>query len=193
LEYTQLLKKTGKLLKSKKALLEKIYKMNCTNTKHKFLKANFAFHSNKKIHFASIQNSYSKDANINEMKNKNSIHFLDYNLPIAHVQSTLNNTIITLTDFKGNTLYWCSAGSCDGRFKNSRKSTSYAAQVTAEQVARFCNSKIIKKINVRLKGIGYGKEASLKGFQFNGVLINKIEDSTTIPHNGCRLPKKRRI
>jgi small subunit ribosomal protein S11 len=129
---------------------------------------------------------------INLIQNKHS-HFLDFNLPIAHIQSTLNNTIITLTDSKGNTLYWSSAGSCDSHFKNSRKSTSYAAQVTAEQVARFCNTKMIQTINVKLKGIGYGKEASLKGFQFNGISIHKIEDVTTIPHNGCRLPKKRRI
>jgi small subunit ribosomal protein S11 len=129
---------------------------------------------------------------INLIQNKYS-HFLDFNLPTAHIQSTLNNTIITLTDSQGNTLYWSSAGSCDSHFKNSRKSTSYAAQVTAEQVARFCNTKMIQTINVKLKGIGYGKEASLKGFQLNGISIHKIEDVTTIPHNGCRLPKKRRI
>nr|YP_008802560.1 ribosomal protein S11 [Monomastix sp. OKE-1]AGZ90213.1 ribosomal protein S11 [Monomastix sp. OKE-1] len=110
---------------------------------------------------------------------------------IVHIQSTLNNTILTLTQPSGNTLFWASAGSAG--FKNSRKSTSYAAQAAAEKLAQFCLTKNIKKINVKLKGLGYGKEASLKGLQLNGILIHKIEDVNTIPHNGCRLPKKRRM
>ena len=110
---------------------------------------------------------------------------------IVHIQSTLNNTILTLTEPTGKTLFWASAGSAG--FKNSRKSTSYAAQAAAEKLAQFCQTKNIKKINVKLKGLGYGKEASLKGLQFNGIFIHKIEDVNTIPHNGCRLPKKRRM
>jgi small subunit ribosomal protein S11 len=112
-------------------------------------------------------------------------------LPIIHIQSTLNNTILTLTESTGSTLYWASSGSAG--FKNSRKSTSYAAQAAAEKVAQFCQSKKIKKIHVKLKGLGYGKDACLKGLQLNGILIHKIEDVSTIPHNGCRLPKKRRM
>lgn len=113
------------------------------------------------------------------------------NYHLIHIQSTLNNTIITLTESTGNTLYWASAGSAG--FKNSRKSTSYAAQAAAEKVAQFCQLKKIKKINVKIKGLGYGKEASLKGLQLNGVIIHKIEEVSTIAHNGCRLPKKRRM
>lgn len=111
--------------------------------------------------------------------------------PIVHIQSTLNNTIITLTSPEGNTLYWASSGSSG--FKNSRKSTSYAAQGTAEKVGRFCLSKNIKKVNVKFKGIGYGKESSLKALHMQGISIYKIEDVPCIPHNGCRPPKKRRM
>ena len=112
---------------------------------------------------------------------------------IVHIQSTLNNSILTLTDSQGNTLYWASCGSAG--FKNSRKSTSYAAQAAAEKVAQFCNSQNIKKIQVKLKGLGSFavKESSLKGFQLHGIAISKIEDRTPIAHNGCRLPKKRRL
>lgn len=111
--------------------------------------------------------------------------------PIIHIQSTLNNTILTLTEPTGNTLYWTSAGSAG--FKNSRKSTSYAAQAAAEKIGQFCQLKKIKTINVKLKGLGYGKEACLKGLQLSGILIHKINEVSTIPHNGCRLPKKRRM
>ena len=108
-----------------------------------------------------------------------------------HVQSTLNNTIITLTNLKGDVLYWASAGSTG--FKNSKKSTSYAAQAAAEKLSKYCILNKIKKIHVKLKGLGYGKESALKGLQINGLIIQKIEDITQIAHNGCRLPKKRRM
>lgn len=111
--------------------------------------------------------------------------------PIIHIQSTLNNTLLTLTEGNGNTLYWTSAGSTG--FKNSRKSTSYAAQAAAEKIAQFCQSRKIKQVNVKIKGLGYGKEACLKGLQLNGIIIHRIEEVNTIPHNGCRLPKKRRM
>ena len=110
---------------------------------------------------------------------------------IIHVQSTLNNTIVTLTNIQGQVLSWSSAGSAG--FKNARKSTSYAAQAAAEKLSKYCLSQNIKKIHVKLKGLGYGKEACLKGLQMNGLLIQKIEDVTSIAHNGCRLPKKRRM
>lgn len=110
---------------------------------------------------------------------------------IVHVQSTLNNTLLTLTNLQGQVLSWSSAGSAG--FKNARKSTSYAAQAAAEKLSKYCLSHNIKKIHVKLKGLGYGKEACLKGLQMNGVFIQKIEDVTSIAHNGCRLPKKRRM
>lgn len=131
-----------------------------------------------------INPAHQKKRHIENISVKENYHFI-------HIQSTLNNTIITLTESTGNTLYWASAGSAG--FKNSRKSTSYAAQAAAEKVAQFCQLKKIKKIHVKIKGLGYGKEASLKGLQLNGVIIHKIEEISTIPHNGCRLPKKRRM
>jgi small subunit ribosomal protein S11 len=112
---------------------------------------------------------------------------------LVHIQSTLNNTIVTLTDIQGNTLYWASCGTAG--FQNSRKSTSYASQAAAERVAQYCVSHTIKKIHVKLKGLGSfaSKESSLKGFQLYGIHILKIEDITPLAHNGCRLPKKRRL
>lgn len=114
-------------------------------------------------------------------------------ISLVHIQSSLNNTIVTLTDLKGNTLYWASSGTAG--FQNSRKSTSYAAQAAAERVAQYCVSHNIKKIAVKLKGLGSfaSKESSLKGFQLYGLNILKIEDITPLAHNGCRLPKKRRL
>jgi small subunit ribosomal protein S11 len=108
-----------------------------------------------------------------------------------HIQTTLNNTIITLTDSLGNTKITSSAGSLG--FNNSRKSTTYASQTTAEHVAKQCILLGIHHIDVILKGIGFGKESSLRGLQVNGLFIHKIEDKTPIPHNGCRLRKKRRL
>ncbi len=108
-----------------------------------------------------------------------------------HIQTTLNNTIITLTDSKGNTKFSASAGSMG--FKNSRKSTTYASQTTAEHLGKQCVSLGILDIEVKLKGIGFGKESALRGLQSTGLMIRKIEDCTPTPHNGCRLPKKRRL
>ncbi len=108
-----------------------------------------------------------------------------------HIQTTLNNTIITLTDSLGNTKASASAGSLG--FKNSRKSTTYASQTTAEYVAKKCISLGIHFVEVKIKGIGFGKESSLRGLQSSGIVIQRIEDVTSLPHNGCRLPKKRRL
>ena len=108
-----------------------------------------------------------------------------------HIQTTLNNTIITLTDAKGNTKASASAGSLG--FKNSRKSTTYASQTTAEYIAKKCLSLGIQFVEVKFKGIGFGKESSLRGLQSSGLFIQKIEDVTSFAHNGCRLPKKRRL
>jgi small subunit ribosomal protein S11 len=111
-----------------------------------------------------------------------------------HIQTSLNNTIITVTDSKGNTKITASAGALG--FNNSRKSTTYASQTTAEHVAKQCILLGINNIDVILKGIGFGKESSLRGLQTgatSGLFIHKIEDRTPIPHNGCRLRKKRRL
>jgi small subunit ribosomal protein S11 len=108
-----------------------------------------------------------------------------------HIQTTLNNTIITLTDFEGNTKVSASAGFLG--FKNSRKSTTYASQTTAEYIAKKCRELGILNVEVKLKGIGFGKESSLRGLQSSGLFIKKIEDITSLPHNGCRLQKKRRL
>ncbi len=110
---------------------------------------------------------------------------------IAYIQSTLSNTIITITDLKGNTKNWSSSGTAG--FKGSRRSTNYAAQAAAENAARAAIQLGIKSVEVKIKGLGYGKESSLRGLQLGGLIITKISDITPMPHNGCRAPKKRRI
>lgn len=108
-----------------------------------------------------------------------------------HIQTTLNNTIITLTDTKGNAKFSASGGSLG--FKNSKKSTTYASQMVAEYLGKQCIHLGIQYVEVKFKGIGFGKESSLRGLQAAGLSITKIEDVTSLPHNGCRLPKKRRL
>nr|NP_943668.1 ribosomal protein S11 [Chara vulgaris]AAP92191.1 ribosomal protein S11 [Chara vulgaris]WAK98771.1 ribosomal protein S11 [Chara vulgaris] len=110
---------------------------------------------------------------------------------IAYIQSTLSNTIITITDSFGDTKSWSSSGSVG--FKGSRRSTNYAAQATAENVARAAIPLGIKSVEVRIKGLGYGKPSALRGLQLGGLIITKISDVTPTPHNGCRPPKKRRV
>ncbi|MBW1678766.1 MAG: 30S ribosomal protein S11 [Deltaproteobacteria bacterium] len=110
---------------------------------------------------------------------------------IAHIQATFNNTIITITDTNGNTIAWSSAG-CQG-FKGSRKSTPFAAQLAAEDVARKAQEHGVKNIEVYVKGPGSGREAALRSLQVRGFNIKLIRDVTPIPHNGCRPPKRRRV
>ncbi len=110
---------------------------------------------------------------------------------IAHIQSTFNNTIITITDMKGNTLSWSSAGGQG--FKGSRKSTPFAAQLAAEDAARKAQEHGLKNIEVYVKGPGSGREAALRALQVVGFNIKLIRDVTPIPHNGCRPPKRRRV
>lgn len=115
------------------------------------------------------------------------------NIPhgIAHIQSTFNNTIITITDQGGNTLAWSSAG-CKG-FKGSRKSTPFAAQLAAEDAGRKAQEHGVKTIEVYVKGPGSGREAAIRALQVVGFTIKLIRDVTPIPHNGCRPPKRRRV
>ena len=110
---------------------------------------------------------------------------------IAHIQSTFNNTIITITDVSGNVLAWASAGSAG--FKGSRKSTPFAAQLAAEQAAKRAMEQGVRNIEVYVKGPGSGREAALRSLQAAGFKVDLIRDVTPIPHNGCRPPKRRRV
>ena len=109
----------------------------------------------------------------------------------AHIQSTFNNTLVTLTDMNGNALSWSSAGS--NGFKGSRKSTPYAAQSAAEVAAKAAMEHGLKSVEVYVKGPGSGREAAIRALQTAGLNITMIKDITPIPHNGCRPPKKRRV
>jgi len=109
----------------------------------------------------------------------------------AHIQSTFNNTIITLTDMTGNAIAWSSAGNCG--FKGSRKSTPFAAQMAAEQAAKAAMEHGLKTVEVYVKGPGAGREAAIRSLQAAGLEISLIKDVTPIPHNGCRPPKRRRV
>jgi small subunit ribosomal protein S11 len=109
----------------------------------------------------------------------------------AHIQSTFNNTIVTITDPSGNVICWASAG--QNGFKGSRKSTPYAAQITAEIAARKALENGMRSLEVFVKGPGSGREAAIRSLQANGLQVTAITDVTPIPHNGCRPPKRRRV
>ena len=109
----------------------------------------------------------------------------------AYVQSTFNNTIITLTDPNGNVLSWGSAGSSN--FKGSRKSTPYAAQVASEKAVRQAMEHGLRQVDVFVRGPGSGREMAIRSLQTSGVQVVSITDTTPIPHNGCRPPKRRRV
>jgi small subunit ribosomal protein S11 len=110
---------------------------------------------------------------------------------LVYIQSTQNNTIITLTDTGGNTKFWSSAGNIG--FKNSRKSTSYAAQAVAEVVATKALNLGINSIILKIKGLGYGKLTAIRAIYKSKLHVTEIVESTPIAHNGCRPPKKRRV
>ena len=109
----------------------------------------------------------------------------------AHIQSTFNNSIVTLTDAKGNALAWASAGGLG--FKGSRKSTPFAAQMAAETAAKAAMEHGLKSVEVYVKGPGAGREAAIRSLQAAGLEVTLIKDVTPIPHNGCRPPKRRRV
>ncbi len=109
----------------------------------------------------------------------------------AYIQSTFNNTLITLTDPMGNAVAWSSAGTSG--FKGSRKSTPYAAQMAAQQAARKAMDQGMRQVDVFVKGPGSGREAAIRALQSAGLAVLSIRDVTPIPHNGCRPPKRRRI
>src|SRR6476660_775695 len=110
---------------------------------------------------------------------------------IAHIQSTFNNTIVTITDLTGSTLSWASAGSRG--FKGSRKSTPFAAQLAAEEAARRAMEHGVRSVAVFVKGPGAGRESALRALQQAGFRVTLIRDVTPVPHNGCRPPKRRRV
>jgi small subunit ribosomal protein S11 len=109
----------------------------------------------------------------------------------VYIQSTFNNTIVTVTDFKGDVIAWGSAGSAG--FKGSRKGTPYAAQLAAQRAARQATSDGLRQVDVYVKGPGSGREAAIRTLQASGLTVTSIRDVTPIPHNGCRPPKKRKV
>jgi small subunit ribosomal protein S11 len=115
------------------------------------------------------------------------------NIPIGevHVQSSFNNTIVTITDQQGNVVSWASGGVAG--FKGSRKSTPFAAQLAAENAAKKAIENGMKTVDVYIKGPGAGREAALRALQSAGLKVHMIKDVTPIPHNGCRPPKRRRV
>ncbi len=110
---------------------------------------------------------------------------------IAHITATFNNTLITITDMQGNALVWGSAGKSG--FKGSKKSTSYAATVAADQCAREALGLGVRKVHVRVQGPGSGRESAVQALAAAGLEVKSIRDVTPLPHNGCRPPKKRRV
>ena len=109
----------------------------------------------------------------------------------AHIRSTFNNTIVTISDVQGNVISWASAGEMG--FKGSRKSTPYAAQTTAEKAASLAMEHGLKTVEVYVMGPGSGRESAIRALQTAGLEITLIKDVTPIPHNGCRPPKRRRV
>ena len=110
---------------------------------------------------------------------------------VAHIHSSFNNTIVTITDKQGNTICWATSGGSG--FKGSRKSTPFAAQVAAEAAGKAAQEFGVKNVEVRIKGPGPGRESSVRALNAVGLKITSIQDVTPVPHNGCRPPKKRRI
>ena len=110
---------------------------------------------------------------------------------VAHIASTFNNTIVTITDVSGNVVSWASSGACG--FKGSRKSTPFAAQLAAESAAKKAQEHGMRTVQVHIKGPGAGRESALRALQSAGFKITLIRDVTPIPHNGCRPPKRRRV
>lgn len=109
----------------------------------------------------------------------------------AHIRSTFNNTIVTITDVNGNALSWASAGGLG--FRGSRKSTPFAAQMAAETAAKAASDYSLKTVEVYVKGPGSGREAAIRALQAAGLEVTMIKDVTPVPHNGCRPPKRRRV
>lgn len=115
------------------------------------------------------------------------------NVPVgvAHIHSSFNNTLVTITDPQGNVLSWASAGAVN--FKGSRKGTPFAAQVAAENASRKAQEHGLRKVEVHVSGPGSGRETAIRSLQASGLEVSSISDRTPVPHNGCRPPKRRRV
>lgn len=135
--------------------------------------------------------SFSLDDAIEPMKIVKAKGSKNISQGIAHVQASFNNTIVSITDLKGDLLGWSSAGKCG--FKGSRKSTAYAAQTVAQDACKQAMGHGLKEVEVRVKGPGSGRESAVRAMQAVGLEINVIRDVTPVPHNGCRPPKQRRV
>jgi len=129
-----------------------------------------------------------KDANAGRIKKRERKNI---SAGVVHVNASFNNTIVTISDMQGNTISWSSAGAHG--FKGSRKSTPYAAQVTADAAARKAQEHGLKTVLVEVKGPGTGRESALRALQAAGLVVTSIKDVTPVPHNGCRPPKRRRV
>jgi small subunit ribosomal protein S11 len=110
---------------------------------------------------------------------------------IAHVMATFNNTMVTITDLRGDTLTWATAGGVG--FKGSRKSTPFAAQLAAEKAAKAAMEHGVRRVEVHMKGPGSGRDTAMRSLQNTGLEVTAIKDVTPVPHNGCRPPKRRRV
>jgi small subunit ribosomal protein S11 len=110
---------------------------------------------------------------------------------VAHIQATFNNTIITIADHEGNTICWASSGTAG--FKGARKGTPFAAQLAAKEASNKAREAGVKYVDVRISGPGAGRESAIRALQTTGLEIKSIRDVTPIPHNGCRVPRRRRV
>ena len=140
----------------------------------------------KKDVFAEIMPEEAEKPKILKAKGSKNVHS-----GIVHVQSTFNNTIVSITDLKGNVIGWSSAGKMG--FKGSRKSTAYAAQLVSQDACRQAMGHGLKEAELRVKGPGSGRESAVRAVQAIGIEVTVIKDVTPIPHNGCRPPKARRV
>ena len=127
----------------------------------------------------------------NEKRKKGKKKVLNVTSGVAHIQATFNNTIISITDAQGNAISWSSAGQVG--FSGSRKSTAFAAQLAAEQASKKALDLGLKEVRVLVKGPGAGRESAIRAIQAAGLNVSLIKDVTSIPHNGCRPPKRRRV
>jgi small subunit ribosomal protein S11 len=115
----------------------------------------------------------------------------DVGFGVAHIQATFNNTMITITDHEGNTICWASSGTAG--FKGARKGTPFAAQLAAKEASTKARDSGVKYVDVRISGPGSGRESAIRALQTGGLEIKSIRDVTPIPHNGCRVPRRRRV
>ena len=133
-----------------------------------------------------LKNDESSDVKIKRAKGSKNIY-----TGICHILATFNNTKVTFTDLNGNTIAWSSAGKCG--FRGSRKSTAYAAQVIMNEAGKNALSHGFKEVHINVAGPGMGRESAIRAIQGLGLIILGIKDTTGVPHNGCRQPKRRRV